>query len=83
MMREGKVYEKLMVDVKVRNHKLKERGMRMIEHVRKGCYEEGLKTVEGGDLEVKSGIVMLERNTEKKTAKDLVKKGNGDMEKGM
>jgi N-acetylmuramic acid 6-phosphate etherase len=83
MIRQGKVYENLMVDVKVSNHKLKERAITIIQHVTNASYEQALKTLEAADLEVKTAIVMLQTNTDKKTAKDLLNKANGHIDKAI
>lgn len=83
MIRQGKVYENLMVDVKVSNHKLKERAITIIQHVTNASYEQAVKTLEAADLEVKTAIVMLQTNTDKKTAKNLLNKANGHIDKAI
>ncbi|MFS0656865.1 N-acetylmuramic acid 6-phosphate etherase [Bacillus sp. 179-C3.3 HS] len=83
MIRQGKVYENLMVDVKVSNHKLKERAISIIQHVTNTSYEHATETLEAADLEVKTAIVMLQTNTDKKTAKDLLNQTNGHINKAI
>lgn len=72
MIRQGKVYENLMVDVKVSNHKLKERAITIIQHVTNASYEQAVKALEAADLEVKTAIVMLQTKTDKKTAGNTI-----------
>ena len=69
MIRQGKVYENLMVDVKVSNHKLKERAITIIQHVTNASYEQAVKALEAADLEVKTAIVMLQTKTDKRQPK--------------
>ncbi|MFP3752064.1 N-acetylmuramic acid 6-phosphate etherase, partial [Bacillus altitudinis] len=83
MIRQGKVYENLMVDVKVSNHKLKERAITIIQHVTNASYEQAVKALEAADLEVKTAIVMLQTKTDKKTAKDLLNKADGHIDKAI
>ncbi|MCQ8846777.1 N-acetylmuramic acid 6-phosphate etherase, partial [Klebsiella sp. KJ_S1] len=83
MIRQGKVYENLMVDVKVSNHKLKERAITIIQHVTNAPYEQAVKALEAADSEVKTAIVMLQTKTDKKTAKDLLNKADGHIDKAI
>ncbi|MGG3575399.1 N-acetylmuramic acid 6-phosphate etherase [Bacillus gobiensis] len=79
----GKVYENLMVDVKVSNYKLKERAIGIISTVTGASYETAKETLEKADLQVKPAIVMLKTNTSYDVAKELLAKTDGFIEKAI
>ncbi|MGE6631823.1 N-acetylmuramic acid 6-phosphate etherase [Bacillus sp. NPDC077027] len=83
MIRHGKVYENLMVDVKVSNHKLKERAITIIQTVTNASYNQAKQALEEADLEVKTAIVMLQTQTDKKTAKTLLDQADGHINKAI
>jgi N-acetylmuramic acid 6-phosphate etherase len=77
MIRMGKVYENLMVDVKISNYKLQKRAINIIRTI------TGLSDREAEDLlrrarnEVKTAIVMHLSETGYEEAKGLLEKSNG------
>ena len=73
----GKAYENLMVDVKVSNLKLKERGIGIIRKITGVSYEIALETLEKSGLQVKTAIVMIKRETTKEDAERLLTEANG------
>lgn len=60
MIKLGKVYENLMVDVHASNYKLKERAKHTLMEVTKVSYEEAERILHLTNYEVKPAIVMLE-----------------------
>lgn len=77
MIKMGKVYENLMVDVKVSNYKLKQRAIGIICEVTSASHDEAEKVLELANLEVKSAIVMINADVDYETAKKRLKKANG------
>jgi N-acetylmuramic acid 6-phosphate etherase len=59
MVRMGKTYGNLMVDLRVSNAKLRNRAVRMIERVTGAQRAAAEATLESADLDVKTAIVML------------------------
>jgi len=79
MVRMGKVYENLMVDLKATNQKLRDRGARIICILTGLSREESLRLVQATDGEVKTAIVMRRRNVSVETARDLLQKAQGNL----
>ena len=77
MVKLGKVYGNLMVDMQVSNRKLAGRACRIVSFST-GCSEEDAKKVlDDSDGEVKTAIVMLKKNTSKEAARMLLAKNDG------
>jgi N-acetylmuramic acid 6-phosphate etherase len=83
MIRLGKVYENLMVDVKVSNHKLKERAVSIIQTVTKAEYDAVKKTLEKANNQVKPAIVMLKASATYEHAMELLEQADGDVRKAI
>ncbi|MDO7348143.1 N-acetylmuramic acid 6-phosphate etherase [Bacillus stercoris] len=83
MVKIGKVYENLMVDVNVSNKKLKERAISIIQSLTNASYETARKTLEQSDHHVKTAIVMLKTSTDQKQAKTLLDEANGFIDKAI
>lgn len=83
MVKIGKVYENLMVDVNVSNKKLKERAISIIQSLTNASYETARKTLEQADHHVKTAIVMLKTSTDQKQAKTLLDEANGFIDKAI
>jgi N-acetylmuramic acid 6-phosphate etherase len=79
MIRLGKVYENLMVDVNVSNQKLKDRAVNIIETVTNADYDQALKTLEKANNQVKPAIVMIKTATDYEKAMELLEKADGDV----
>ncbi|SEN46559.1 N-acetylmuramic acid 6-phosphate etherase [Lihuaxuella thermophila] len=77
MIRIGKVYENLMVDVHISNHKLKERAIGIIRTITGVSYEQAKETLELADNQVKVAIVMIETGTTRRQAEQLLKRAGG------
>lgn len=83
MIRIGKVYENLMVDVNVSNYKLKERAISIIQTVTGAEYEPAKETLEKTGLKVKPAIVMLKAQTTVEQAEELLNRADGDVRKAI
>ncbi|AZB43108.1 N-acetylmuramic acid 6-phosphate etherase [Bacillus sp. FJAT-42376] len=78
MIRIGKVYENLMIDVHVSNNKLKERAISIIETVTGVSYEKAEKMLEKADNQVKKAIVMIKTNSDADSAQRLLERSSGN-----
>ncbi|MBT2636275.1 N-acetylmuramic acid 6-phosphate etherase [Bacillus sp. ISL-26] len=83
MVKSGKVYENLMVDVHVSNEKLKERAIGIIQTITGAPYDTAKETLETADLHVKTAIVMLKTNSDEKHAAALLKEAGGFIDKAI
>jgi N-acetylmuramic acid 6-phosphate etherase len=77
MIRLGKVYENLMVDVNISNYKLKERAINIIRTVTGVSYQQARETLELANHEVKTAIVMIEAGVTYEKATELLKRADG------
>jgi N-acetylmuramic acid 6-phosphate etherase len=77
MIRMGKVYKNLMVDLKPVNHKLVLRSLRLIREVT-GCSEEKARSaLEASGKQIKAAIVMVLLDTGRKEALRLLEEADG------
>lgn len=72
MIRLGKIYENVMVDLKLTNKKLVERARRIIVMFAQCSYEEAAEVLEDADGHVKTALVMSKGNLSKSEAKELL-----------
>lgn len=77
MIKVGKVYENLMVDVKVSNYKLKERAKSIVATITDIPVEAAGEALEQAHLEVKPAIVMIKVGVDYDKAKQLIDQANG------
>lgn len=77
MIRLGKVYGNMMVDLKMNSKKLEERAKRVLMTVTGIDYEKAEDVLHKADGHVKTAIVMILKQTDKRKAKLLLKKANG------
>jgi N-acetylmuramic acid 6-phosphate etherase len=77
MIKLGKAYENLMVDVHVSNFKLKERATNIIRKITNVSYEQAKETLELANNEVKTAIVMIETGKEYEEAIKLLEQAKG------
>jgi N-acetylmuramic acid 6-phosphate etherase len=77
MIRLGKIYENVMVDLKLTNKKLVERARRIIVMFTQCSYEEAAKVLDAADGHVKTALVMSKGNLSKFEAKELLTKHGG------
>ncbi|MCY8535599.1 N-acetylmuramic acid 6-phosphate etherase [Bacillus vallismortis] len=83
MVKIGKVYENLMVDVNVSNKKLKERAINIIQSLTNASYDTARQTLEQADHHVKTAIVMLKTSTDQEQAKTLLDEANDFIDKAI
>lgn len=77
MVKMGKVYSNLMVDVKTSNEKLVERAKRIIMIATNVDYETSQKYLELSDRSVKLAIFMIKSGLDKQSAINVLYKHNG------
>ncbi|SFE48827.1 N-acetylmuramic acid 6-phosphate etherase [Lentibacillus persicus] len=77
MVKLGKVYENLMVDVHASNYKLMERARRIIMEITGVDYNEADQTLALTNNQVKPAIVMLKGGVSYSEAEEAIKKSNG------
>lgn len=77
MVRLGKVYENMMVDLKPTNQKLVERSRRIVM-LATGCtYDEAAETLEAADAHVKTALVMRLASVSSEGAHALLLQADG------
>lgn len=81
MIRIGKVYKNLMVDVKPTNGKLIERAKHIIMEATDSTYQTASEKFKEADNDVKTAIVMILTDCDKKTAKQKILKAHGFVRK--
>ncbi|MFA5669620.1 MAG: N-acetylmuramic acid 6-phosphate etherase [Balneolaceae bacterium] len=83
MVRQGKVFENVMVDLHLTNKKLVERAKRIIMLFTKADYERATYLLNEADNHVKTALVMELANTDKKEAQELLKRNQGFIRKAI
>jgi len=77
MIRLGKTYGNLMVDLRATNNKLVDRSQRIVMEVCGVSRDEAKKLLEGADKSVKTAIVMQKRNVSREEAERLLVENGG------
>ena len=77
MIRQGKVYENVMVDLMLTNKKLVERAIRIIATFTGKSYKESVDLLHQSGVHVKTALVMGLKKVTKQEATSLLKKHNG------
>jgi N-acetylmuramic acid 6-phosphate etherase len=77
MVRLGKTYENLMVDLRAGNAKLRDRAVRIVATLTKLPATEAAILLESANGQVKSAIVMHRKPVDLATAEGLLRKSNG------
>lgn len=83
MIKIGKVYENLMVDVSVSNKKLKERAKRILSTITNVSYEEAGEFLGLSNYEVKPAIVMIKTKVSFLEAKEHINNAEGFVRKAI
>ncbi|MGP0687502.1 N-acetylmuramic acid 6-phosphate etherase [Priestia aryabhattai] len=83
MIKVGKAYENLIIDVHVSNEKLKERAIGIICEITGVSYEQASQTLEEANNEVKTAVVMIKTNEIYDTAKLLLNNAGGYVRKAI
>jgi N-acetylmuramic acid 6-phosphate etherase len=77
MVRLGKVYENMMIDLQMTNQKLKERAKRIVMTIAAVDYEEAERTLGAASWHVKTALVMLKANVTKAQAEERLLHADG------
>jgi N-acetylmuramic acid 6-phosphate etherase len=77
MVRLGKVYENMMVDLQLTNNKLTERAKRIIMMATGTTYEKAADTLRKADGHVKTAIVMLAAGVSAAEAREKIRQSDG------
>ncbi|WP_091773982.1 N-acetylmuramic acid 6-phosphate etherase [Piscibacillus halophilus] len=77
MVKCGKVYQNLMVDVNATNYKLKERCKKIVREATQVSYDEAEKVLQETDYKVKPAIVMILANVDYEQANLLLEQSKG------
>ena len=83
MIKLGKVYQNLMVDLQAKSEKLVERSKRIIMMLTGVDYKEAEKYLERAGGKVKTALVMILANVDKKTAEQRLKEAGGFVAKAI
>lgn len=81
MIRIGKTYENYMIDVRMTNEKLAERGRRIVSEIAGISPAEAQKYIEAGGNKVKTACVMAVRNVSRVEAEELLEANGGILRK--
>lgn len=83
MIKVGKVYENLMVDLKVSNIKLQERAKNIVSTITDVSYTKAAEVLETTNYEVKPAIVMIKAGVSFQEAKKYIELANGFVRKAI
>lgn len=81
MVKLGKVYENLMVDLHASNYKLKERAKKIVMEITKVSYEEAQEKLEQTNYEVKPALIMILAGVEFKESAQALQTCKGNVRK--
>lgn len=79
MVRQGKAYGNLMVDLKATNHKLRERAIRMVQAIADADRTAAVAALEQADYDVKIAAIMLQRDEDLQTATTRLVSADGNL----
>lgn len=83
MVRLGKVYENMMIDLQMTNKKLVERSRRIVMNITGVTYEEAADYLAKANNHVKSALVMIKRGVTFEKAQELLSKTDGFVRKAI
>ncbi len=83
MVRLGKTYENMMIDLQMTNKKLVERAKRIVMTITGVTYEEAEETLEKAGWHVKTALVMILANVNVEEAKQRLEKADGFVRKAI
>ena len=81
MVKIGKVYKNLMIDVKPTNIKLKDRATRIVAEIAQVEKDVALKTLENNGYKVKEAVLQIKYGITFEKAQELLKEHNGILRK--
>jgi N-acetylmuramic acid 6-phosphate etherase len=77
MVRLGKVYENMMIDLQMTNQKLRERSKRIVMTITGVGYEEAADYLEKADGHVKTALVMIKAHVNREEAQQRLERADG------
>lgn len=77
MVRQGKAYGNLMVDLKATNHKLRERAIRMVQSIAEVERDDAVSALEASGFSVKVASIMLLRSEDAAAATTRLSRAEG------
>ncbi len=77
MIRLGKVYENMMIDLQMTNEKLKERAKRVVMTITGATYEDAAEQLTKAGGHVKTALVMIKAKVSKDEAQERLRKADG------
>jgi N-acetylmuramic acid 6-phosphate etherase len=83
MVREGKIYGNLMVDMRVTNGKLRDRALRIIERVTSCSRAAAEAALDAADLEVKTAIVIIAGSSTVEVARQRLAAAGGRLRQAL
>ncbi|MBT8056951.1 MAG: N-acetylmuramic acid 6-phosphate etherase, partial [Gammaproteobacteria bacterium] len=83
MVRLGKVYDNLMVDVRASNEKLVERSVRILEAITGCARAEAEKALESCDGDLKTAVVSQQKNLSPADAGRLLATAGGNLRRAL
>ncbi|TET82856.1 N-acetylmuramic acid 6-phosphate etherase [candidate division TA06 bacterium] len=83
MVRMGKVYENLMVDLQVKSQKLEERSKRILTVLTDASYQEASQYLDRAKGNLKAAIVMIKTGEDFSSVSDKLKKAGGNVKKAI
>ncbi|MGA7836964.1 MAG: N-acetylmuramic acid 6-phosphate etherase [Ignavibacteriaceae bacterium] len=83
MIRLGKVYENMMIDLQMTNKKLVERSKRIVMTITGINYDEAADVLKKADGHVKTALVMMKANVSAEEAKARLQKSDGFVRKAI
>lgn len=83
MIRLGKVYENVMIDLMLTNNKLKERAKRIIMFLAETTYEEAEKLLDKSDGHVKTALMIALTGFDKEKCQKLLEVNDGFLRKAL
>ena len=81
MIKIGKTYENLMIDLKATNEKLKDRAIRIVANIADVSYSKALESLLDTNWEIKTSIVSLVKSIDKEDARLELKRACGVLRK--
>jgi len=83
MIRLGKVYENMMIDLQMTNKKLVERSKKIVMTITGLNYDDATIALDNAKGHVKTALVMIKANVDLKTAKERLKTADGFVRKAI
>lgn len=81
MIKIGKTYENLMIDLKASNEKLKDRAIRIVANIANVSYSKALESLLDSNWEIKTSILALAKSIDKESARLELKRAGGVLRK--